>query len=76
MEPTCLILKPFIDSKGFLSVDGVKIGKVIELEGELIIQFCDKDFERSVHRGTRFIGVKLKDLQSIILATEGQPPPR
>lgn len=65
MEPTCITLKPRLDKNNFLYADGIKIGRLVFCGDEIAIEFCDKDFERSVKRGTRFVFIKLNEISRL-----------
>jgi hypothetical protein len=62
MGPNCIIAKLVLDKENFLIIDGVKIGRLIMCDGDPVIEFCDKNPNRSADRGSRLVGVRIKDL--------------
>lgn len=59
----------------FLSVDGVKIGKIIPSNsGRPILQVVDKDKRRSARRGTRFVAIDLQTFTTFVEKLEVNSP--
>lgn len=58
--------KVIVDSLGFVTADGVKIGLLVQLSGGgTALQVCDKDRRRSAERGTRLVQVPIQDLAKL-----------
>lgn len=62
----CITVTVYKNKEGFVFADGIKIGKIILCNGEPFLEFCDKDPTRSKERGTRYVMIKVKELQRII----------
>ena len=56
-----------IDADGFVYVDGVKVARRIERDGEVCLQFLDKCKRRSSDRGERVAEVPAKTFDQVIL---------
>jgi len=54
------------EKNGFLSLDGVKFGRIQYNGGRLVFQVFDKDRRRSQKRGTRFVAIDLESLTTFI----------
>lgn len=52
-----------VDSRGFVSADGVCVGKLTSDGGSIV--FVDRDKRRSQARGTRFVCVPLSELAKL-----------
>ena len=51
-----------VDERGFVTVDGVKLGKRVVKDGIPKLQVADKDRRRSAERGTRLVEVSVEEL--------------
>ena len=49
-----------VDERGFVTVDGVKLGKRVVKDGIPKLQVADKDRRRSAERGTRLVEVSVE----------------
>lgn len=58
----------------WIVVDGVKLGKIVMIDGKPAIQVKDKDGRRSALRGTDLLVVRITDLFALTL--DGDPPPK
>jgi hypothetical protein len=59
--------KPTIQiTGGFLFINGVRIARVLQYDGEPSLQFCDKDRRRSSERGTRFVEATVNEINQAI----------
>jgi hypothetical protein len=61
-KPNCPAVA--VDSRGFVSIDGVRLGRLIR--STQTIQVVDKDRRRSEARGSRFVEVKISDLSKLV----------
>lgn len=62
--------QPKVDGRGFVTVDGVKIGRLVTgRDGKPCLQFCDKNRHRSHQRGTRLVEVPIQSLQDCAQGT-------
>lgn len=52
-----------VDSRGFVSADGVCVGKLTSDGGSIVV--IDKDKRRSQARGTRFVVIPLAELAKL-----------
>lgn len=58
---TCIV-----DADGFVTVDGVKIGKAVRRDGEVFLECKDKNKHRSARRGTDKVEVHIRELAEVI----------
>jgi hypothetical protein len=63
-----------VDEKGFVLVDGVKIGRRVVRQGAIKIEFCDKDRRRSQERGTRLVEVSVEELGEAVQSGQAGYP--
>lgn len=61
-----------VDCDGFVVVDGVKIGKAVKRDGEVCIQWKDKNKHRSARRGTDKVEAHIQDLYQAISDSGGE----
>ena len=55
-----------VDERGFVTVDGVKLGKRVVKDGIPKLQVADKDRRRSAERGTRLVEVSVEELEEAL----------
>lgn len=65
---TSRVSKIFVDRDGYIFIDGIKIGRRLQIEGVECIQFCDKDPKRSQLRGSRFFSIGLLEFVNALEA--------
>lgn len=58
--------KLMVDADGYVYCDGVKVGRARMVDGEVIMEVCDKNKHRSLRRGTRIIEYAVKDLAKAV----------
>jgi hypothetical protein len=56
-----------IDAQGFVHVDGVKVARRVERNGQVCLQFVDKCKRRTSERGTRQVEVPAADFDRMVL---------
>lgn len=61
-----------IDSEGFVHVDGCKVARRIERDGEIILQFLDKCKRRSSERGNPYPEIPAQEFDNMILNGPGE----
>ena len=60
-----------VDAEGFVHVDGVKVARRVERNGEVCLQFVDKCRRRTSDRGTRQVEVPAREFDKAILDGPG-----
>ena len=55
-----------VDERGFVIVDGVKLGRRVVKDGVVKLEVCDKDRRRSAERGTRLVEVSVQELEEAL----------
>lgn len=58
-------VKASVDEQGFVTADGVKIGKLVETSTGYALQVCDKDRRSAAERGCREVQVDLQSLAQL-----------
>lgn len=58
--------EPQVDREGFVIVDGIKIGKVVQGPNGPTLQFCDKNRFRAAKRGTRYVELSIQSLRDAV----------
>ena len=59
--------KVMVDAEGFVHVDGVKVARRVERDGEVCLQFIDKCKRRSSDRGSKVAEIPAKDFDRVVL---------
>lgn len=57
--------RPQVDQRGFVTVDGVKIGRLVSTPEGPAIEICDKNPHRSRKRGTRLVRIPVSQLSKL-----------
>lgn len=60
-SPNCPAIA--VDSRGFVSIDGVRLGRLTH--NKQAIQIVDRDKRRSESRGTRFVEVPISAISKL-----------
>ncbi len=56
-----------VDAEGFIHVDGVKVARRVERDGEVCIQFLDRCKRRASERGSPLAEIPAKDFDRAVL---------
>lgn len=64
--------KLMLDKEGFLQLDGSKSCKLVQMDGEVWLEFYDRDRMRSSCRGDHLLHIRLSDF--ITRVQELKPP--
>lgn len=54
-----------VDSDGFVFVRGVKVARAVRREGDVLLQFIDKDCRRADRRG-RYVEIAVQELATAL----------
>jgi len=57
-----------VDAEGFVFVDGVKVARRVERDGEVFLQFLDKCKRRASERGSSSAEVPACQFDEVVLA--------
>lgn len=63
---TCRRKELLVDSEGYVFVDGVKVARATVDNDDVVLQFIDRNPERSLARGTRYVEIAVKEIYQII----------